>query len=336
MLLYVALGAIRGQMQRFKNILVVCDDEAIAEAAFDRVAWLAEANGAKVTLIDVIDASPGELSRLFSALPGRRGGDVEAEVIDAHRAKLEGLAEQLKARGADVTTLVRLGRPFIQIIRAVLGDGYDLVVKSAQATASAPFLLSQDMHLLRKCPCPVWILNSRADAMARRILAAVDCTPDDPVNDALNQTIMELATSLSEQDGARLDVLSVWNLPEESTLRRSRAKLSSEDIDALVARAERMSALRLDNLVERFDAIADRMRVLHIKGSAAEAIPDHVHDEGIDTIVMGTVARTGIAGFFIGNTAESVLSRVACSVLTVKPQGFRSPVTLEGEDGATG
>jgi nucleotide-binding universal stress UspA family protein len=44
---------------------------------------------------------------------------------------------------------------------------------------------------------------------------------------------------------------------------------------------------------------------------------------------MGTVARTGIAGFFMGNTAESILTQLECSVLTLKPQGFVSPVTLE-------
>jgi len=45
--------------------------------------------------------------------------------------------------------------------------------------------------------------------------------------------------------------------------------------------------------------------------------------------VMGTLHRTGLAGFFIGNTAEKVLSEVNCSVLTVKPAGFVTPVSLD-------
>ena len=48
-----------------------------------------------------------------------------------------------------------------------------------------------------------------------------------------------------------------------------------------------------------------------------------------DQVVMGTVCRTGLAGFFIGNTAESVLQQVNCSVLVLKPEGFVSPVKLE-------
>jgi nucleotide-binding universal stress UspA family protein len=43
---------------------------------------------------------------------------------------------------------------------------------------------------------------------------------------------------------------------------------------------------------------------------------------------MGTVCRTGVTGFLIGNTAEKVLNNVDCSVLTVKPEGFVTPVTL--------
>ncbi len=50
--------------------------------------------------------------------------------------------------------------------------------------------------------------------------------------------------------------------------------------------------------------------------------------ERIDLLVMGTVCRTGVPGFLIGNTAESVLQQVDCSVLAVKPEGFVTPVKL--------
>jgi nucleotide-binding universal stress UspA family protein len=42
---------------------------------------------------------------------------------------------------------------------------------------------------------------------------------------------------------------------------------------------------------------------------------------------MGTVSRTGIRGLIIGNTAETILRSVRCSVLAVKPEGFVTPVT---------
>lgn len=60
-----------------------------------------------------------------------------------------------------------------------------------------------------------------------------------------------------------------------------------------------------------------------------KVIPTIAKDLDVDLIVMGIVARTGIPGFFRGNTAESILTQFDCSVLTIKPPGFIRPVTLE-------
>ena len=49
-------------------------------------------------------------------------------------------------------------------------------------------------------------------------------------------------------------------------------------------------------------------------------------DKKIDILVMGTVARTGISGFIIGNTAENTVQKLSCSLMALKPQGFVSPV----------
>ena len=59
------------------------------------------------------------------------------------------------------------------------------------------------------------------------------------------------------------------------------------------------------------------------------AILEQIERHGIELLVMGTVARTGIPGFFTGNTAERLLPQIPCSVMAVKPEGFVSPVSLE-------
>ena len=66
-----------------------------------------------------------------------------------------------------------------------------------------------------------------------------------------------------------------------------------------------------------------------IEGDARYVVPMTARELDVDLIVMGTVARTGIAGFFMGNTAENILTQLDCSVLTVKPPGFISPITSE-------
>ena len=47
--------------------------------------------------------------------------------------------------------------------------------------------------------------------------------------------------------------------------------------------------------------------------------------QGINLLVMGTVCRTRIAGFLIGNTAEEVLSQLHCSALTDEPKNIVTP-----------
>jgi nucleotide-binding universal stress UspA family protein len=62
---------------------------------------------------------------------------------------------------------------------------------------------------------------------------------------------------------------------------------------------------------------------LHLlKGPAQKAIPVAVKNLQADLVVIGTVARTGVSGFLIGNTAEEILDHLSCSVLAVKPTDF--------------
>ena len=63
-----------------------------------------------------------------------------------------------------------------------------------------------------------------------------------------------------------------------------------------------------------------------MKGKASKEIPLMVENYGIDLIVMGTVGRVGIPGLIIGNTTESILEQTKCSVLAIKPEGFKTPV----------
>lgn len=57
-------------------------------------------------------------------------------------------------------------------------------------------------------------------------------------------------------------------------------------------------------------------------------IVEYADKNSIDLIVMGAVARSGLSGLLIGSTAEKVIDRVDCSVLTVKPASFKSPITV--------
>lgn len=200
-------------MNRFKNILLVCDNQSLHDEAISRAISLATMNGAQVTLVDVVDAAPGELARKFAAFPGSRSQEVEYEVLQFHHTRLSEIGTQFRSRGVATTERVLQGVPFLEIIKTVLRDGHDLVMKGVGGSADdihsavrRLFFASTDLHLLRKCPCPVWMMKSSARRQYTRVLAAVDPDPHDPVRDALNRLVMDLATSVSNQDESELHV----------------------------------------------------------------------------------------------------------------------------------
>jgi nucleotide-binding universal stress UspA family protein len=205
----------------------------------------------------------------------------------------------------------------------VLRGGLDLLLKVVAQDQG--FSTAFDMHLLRKCPCPVWLVK-RSATHYRRIGAAVDVLPENEVRTALNTKVVELAHSLAVLDECELHIDTAWSVYGESVLH---FKMSDEEIDEVrrVQREETTRALNEFLSRFRFDDVDVHVHVL--EGDPAQVLPDAVEQEHEDLLVMGTIARMGVAGLVIGNTAEQILARIRCSVLAVKPDGYVSPVRLE-------
>ena len=72
-----------------------------------------------------------------------------------------------------------------------------------------------------------------------------------------------------------------------------------------------------------------------IYGDPPVVIPWVVEKTETDLLVMGTVGRSGLYGFLMGNTAERILNKVDCSILAVKPSGFVCPVKLNRSEQKT-
>jgi nucleotide-binding universal stress UspA family protein len=317
-------------MQRFRNILVVVEEESQHEAAFARALWLARANGARLRFLDLAGGETGTLRRLLAAIPGVHPDGLAAAAREAHGARVEAMAARAREAGLTADAAVDEGTGFIAVIGRVLRDGHDLVLKGLHTGASRlpGAFRGPDLHLFRKCPCPVWIVRDETSGGTRRILACVDPDIDeaDTARADLNRTVLALAQSLAARDGASVDLLGVWRVEGESFLRSGRFQFEEGEVDRIVEKERLASLARLEAISAAVPAEGVTRNVLHLKGVPGDVIPEHAAQAGIDTIVMGTVGRAGIVGLIAGNTAETVLGRVTCSVLAVKPEGFVSPV----------
>ena len=308
-------------MKRFKNILFFADGSEEMTPALQRAVQLAESNQARLTLVDVIEPvkTPAEITSRF---------DIElGELLKQHRKQvLEELSQSIGNDENLVYIKVLSGLPFVEVIKYVRRGGYDLLIKMANAPAgiSEKLFGSVDLHLLRKCPCPVLIDRPSSSTSYQRILAAVDTDSSDMLG--CGDLIMQLASSLRERENAELDIVHAWQLPYESTLSSGRFRLADIELQMLLKLELERHKAGLQALLEPYGITIDDENVQLVKGKAAESINRVAEQKNSDIIVMGTLGRVGIPGLFIGNTAEEIFQTTKCSVLAVKPIGFESPV----------
>ena len=311
-------------MQQFKNILVFTDGGPGEDQAITHAAELAAANKARLTLFDVLESSSTPpASAELTALVDSHQKDLLKDRHSELAEKASAIREQ--HTGIIAESFVRRGGTAIEVVRQVLRSGHDLVIKAAEGRVGRRHALfgSTEKGLLRNCPCPVWLIKPSGSERCSRILAAVELKLDFKDRDSLDRQIMSLASALAIQNDAELHVVHVWKLAYEHTL-RGRSILSNT-VDNLLAEMESTCQKQLDELLAEFPNLNAETHL--IKGDPEDVIPDLVRDIKVDQIVMGTVARVGVPGFIIGNTAETILNDVDCSVLAIKPAGFKTPVS---------
>ena len=173
------------------------------------------------------------------------------------------------------------------------------------------------------------------------ILAAVDVNDDYPSEELntrhlLRQQILELASSMALSECAQLHIIHTWQAIYEGMMRGAFMVRPEEEIVSYIEEVKQQHVQNMNLLMsETIDKLGqDVLEYLKpkkhlIKGDPRKKIPAFAEEIKADLVVMGTVARTGISGFFMGNTAETILNQLNCSVLAIKPPGFITPVSLE-------
>jgi nucleotide-binding universal stress UspA family protein len=323
-------------MKRFKNILYVNEPTAEQESTIARAVSLALNNQADLTIVDVI---PTQVVTAGIGLPpgGPVSEELRAAVESDHRKAMESRVQSFKER-LQIRLEVLVGKTYLEAIRAVLKNGHDLLIKPAEnPTWTNRLFGSDDLHLLRKCPCPIWLMKPPEKSNYSSILAAVDfdLLAPLPSEHALNREILELAASLALSDFASLHIVHAWEARAEGML-MSRGGMSPEGVANYVAQEQASHRTELYRLAEELpgwigkDASDHLSPGFHLpKGPAKKVIAPMAAELRVDLVVMGTVARTGISGLIIGNTAEAILDQLTCSVLAIKPPGFKTPVNFD-------
>jgi len=305
----------------YQRILVATDFSPHADAALKQAVWLARRTGAQIvvahTLTDLRRDVYGTSYQARLDLFYGEGDLFQRELRQTSDTRMRQMILNLNATDLDVKCETLLGEPFVELTHAVQAEGYDLVLAGTRGLAAWGqfFVGSTARRLIRKCPASVWIVKEEHVGPPKVVLATTDFSEASAKAVSQGLWVAQLAGAafhlLHVVDSADVPDDVISRIPQGSSLR---SEINTE--------AQR----RLESFVDSLNADPAAVHSHLAWGTPWKEIGRAAQHLQADLIALGTVGRSGVKGLLLGNTAERVLGACDCGILTVKPDGFVSPI----------
>jgi universal stress protein E len=309
-----------------QTILVVIDPTTEDQPALLKAAEFAKHIGADLALL-VCFFDPD-----IAHVQWVTGSDLEhlrVAAIDAAFSALEQFTEQMRGEGRAVSYKVVWDNPLHEaIVREALRVDADFVVKDTHhhSVISRALFTNTDWHLIRECPCPLWLVKSISAPNHPAVVAAIDPTHEHDQTTALDHRIIQTAQLLSVMFEERVQLVHVFEPPSPpltGPFIAPAAALSSLD-PSLVEQARNAHVKAVQTLAADIGFPAEQV---HIRdGDQVEVLPEIAGELNANIVVMGAIARSRMQRAIVGHTAEKALELFPCDVVVVKPEDFKSPV----------
>lgn len=309
-------------MTAYTRPLALIDALKPAAAELELAAAIS-APGANLTLLDVIPDQGWTWNLL-----GRKADEIRNKLEAEKLLAIDKLAkDHAAATGLSVSSKLNSGKTALAVIKQVLAGKHDLALLQAKGPHSRRTggIGDTGWELLRKCPCNVLLLGQQpSGAIPKKILVSLDAAAEDPRHIALNRKIFAAAASLAIKLNASLTAIHCWAIYGETLVRDYMSAAEFRDIE------DATRALGEKGLQSLCAELTHKPKEIHLKllrGLPNSEIPGFANENQFDLVVMGTVARQGISGALLGNTAEEVLPQLHGSILAIKPDDFVCPVS---------
>lgn len=332
--LYAIEGIMKGH---YKNILCVLSDSHRQDDTVAQAVHIAKAHQASLTIMLALEALPPNASMVmesFSYIDSQQTMETQAK---------HWLSEQAESWGQKyaLNTTVSVGQPLIDVVSHVLKNDIDLVIKRAEESFLDKLFGSLDMRLFRKCPCPVWIINHKPRSQYKNVVAALDLNYHYPQHEVairrdLNRDILRHASQIALLEFAQLHIVHVFDAVPENIARDGFITVDNDRMETDLAKIHAERETELERLLEELNQELDDNVVEYLNpqkhivhGYPRREIAATTTSLDTDIIVMGTVARLGVPGFIMGDTAEETIHQLHCAVVGIKPRGFETPISVK-------
>jgi nucleotide-binding universal stress UspA family protein len=281
-----------------RRLLVATDLSSRSDRAIRRAADLAQAFGAELRLLHVVD------------------DDKPARLVEAERrealAQLRQMATSLPELSALAPSiLVETGDAFDGIIRAAEAHAADLVVLGEHRRRPLHDIVlgTTVARVIRHGRHPVLMVHQPSTGPYRRILAATDLLEHAAF-------AVRTAARLGLLTGTELTLIHAFEPPGMDAI--ARAGLSKAEVNTYVEDATREARTELDRFTAGLALDTPPVRLTE-NGRAATILKAAVERLRPDLLVIGTANAGLLRRTLLGSVAAEVLAEIHCDALIVPP-----------------
>lgn len=307
-----------------RHVLVPLDGSPLAECALPWAVAVAQALGARMTLLRVLERPA------ISSATSHHHDAVDWEMRRAEaQSQLSRIDRDLKARGLTLTVELTEGRPAEQIINFARAQHVDLIVLSSHGEGGLTgwALSSTALMVIARTHASLLVVPAHSaegqrvgELRLRRVLVPLDCSPR-------AECVLPLATALARAHDAALILAHV--VPEPEVPRR--LPPSAEDLAVASQLTERnrregeryLGGLR-DRLVEQKVRVGTRLVASSRRAQAIRAMAD---DADVELVMVSAHGRTGDARDRYGNVAARLFEQATRPLIVLQDLGPRREPT---------
>jgi nucleotide-binding universal stress UspA family protein len=311
-------------MIEIRHILCPVDFSDLSRRALDHAIAVAKWYGSRLTVLYVYHVPTAGIA--LSSLPVAPA----AETVQLSPADREQLRHQLKGfapadalKDVPVECLVAEGDVATEVLAEA--EAADMLVLGTHGRSGFEHLIlgSVAEKLVRKAHCPVMTIPPAASdatkavpSLFHRIVAGVD------FSDA-SLHALKYALSLAEEADAHLTVLRVVEVPREL----AEWAAESDEGKGYVKRWQELALTRLHDVVPNDARVYCHVEERVETGQPYRELLRVAAEQSASLIVIGAHGHNVLDRMFFGSTAQHVVRRAACPVLTLRAPASSSPRT---------
>lgn len=303
-------------MITMNKILVIFDDKHDTQTAVLRAIELARRTDASIHIVATFYSNINYVDTQMLL-------ETDALLRDSMQSRMNrelmNYVDSLDAAGIDISyESFWSSHPYIEIAELCEQESFDLLIKTANKhhRFEGIFHTPLDWHLLRECPCPVLLVSEDLWPEGDSIIVAIDANSHDDAHSKLNGELLKTANYFGQLLNNKIYAVNACPpLPVLLDL-----EYNSIDPAAYLSNMQEIARNNTLEIIKPFDL--DETNIKIIDGIPEDVIPALADTVGSRLIILGTVSRTGLKGYIMGNTAEQLLHNLHCDVLAVKPEGF--------------